>query len=91
MLCVGLLAFSAEESDLYEKLERFEIASTQVVKDRVNGKFRGYGSVNFTNGRDVEAALREADGGVITGRECRLDHFCPGINVRKPVVEKKKV
>ncbi len=73
-LYIGNLSFDTTDEELEQAFSEFgEIASAIVVKDRVSGRSRGFGFVEFAeeqSARDAQAAMNGKDLG---GRALRVD------------------
>jgi cold-inducible RNA-binding protein len=73
-LFVGNLSFSLGDGDLREafagagKVERAEI-----VRDRFDGRSRGFGFVEMGNDADAAAAVRAMNGKEVAGRLLRVE------------------
>jgi cold-inducible RNA-binding protein len=73
-LYVGNLAFNMTDRELEEAFAEFgEILSATVVKDRISGRSKGFGFVEFANDEDADKAREALDGKEIKGRAVRID------------------
>ena len=78
-LYVGNLSYSTTESQLKDLFEvHGEIASVAIVLDRMSGRSRGFGFVEFASESDAQKAIEamhgsEVDGRTLTVNEARED------------------
>jgi RNA recognition motif-containing protein len=69
-LFVGNLAYSTTEDRLRQEFERFgSVTSVAVVIDRMSGRSRGFGFVEFSTSEEGQAAMNELNGTSLDGRE----------------------
>lgn len=69
-LFVGNLAYSTTEDRLRQEFERFgNVTSVAVVIDRMSGRSRGFGFVEFSTSEEGQAAMNELNGTSLDGRE----------------------
>jgi RNA recognition motif-containing protein len=69
-LFVGNLAYSTTEDRLRQEFERFgSVTSVAVVIDRMSGRSRGFGFVEFATSEEGQAAMNELNGTSLDGRE----------------------
>jgi cold-inducible RNA-binding protein len=69
-LFVGNLAYSTTEDRLRQEFERFgNVTSVAVVIDRMSGRSRGFGFVEFSTSEEGQAAMNELNGSSLDGRE----------------------
>jgi hypothetical protein len=69
-LFVGNLAYSTTEDRLRQEFERFgNVTSVAVVIDRMSGRSRGFGFVEFSTSEEGQAAMSELNGTSLDGRE----------------------
>jgi RNA recognition motif-containing protein len=69
-LFVGNLAYSTTEDRLRQEFERFRnVTSVAVVIDRMSGRSRGFGFVEFATSEEGQAAMSELNGAQLDGRE----------------------
>lgn len=69
-LFVGNLAYSTTEDRLRQEFERFgNVTSVAVVIDRMSGRSRGFGFVEFSTSEEGQAAMSELNGSSLDGRE----------------------
>jgi len=75
---VGSLAFRAEERDLYDVFDKYgSVKDVRIITDRDTGKSRGFAFVEYTCKRDMEDAIKGADGRDIAGREIKCHKANP--------------
>jgi len=73
-LYVGNLSFDMTDEELGEAFSEFgEIVSAVVVKDRVSGRSRGFGFVEFTREESAQNAKEAMNGKDFKGRTLRVD------------------
>lgn len=73
-LYVGNLTFSITDSELEKAFAEFgEVISATVVMDRISGRSKGFGFVEFANDEDADKAKIELDGKELKGRAIRID------------------
>ncbi|HGJ66800.1 TPA: RNA-binding protein [bacterium] len=73
-LYVGNLIFGMTDSELKEAFAEFgEVVSAVVIKDRVSGRSKGFGFVEFANEDDAIKAKSALNGKELKGREVRID------------------
>ena len=68
-LFIGNLPFSMDEEQLTALFAQYgEVASLNIVKDKFNGRSKGFGFVEFTNEDDAMKAVTALDGSEQAGR-----------------------
>ena len=73
-LYVGNLTFSINDEELEKAFAEFgEILSAIVIKDRISGRSKGFGFVEFANDEDADKATEALNGTELSGREIRID------------------
>ena len=73
-LYIGNLNFDTTDEELEGAFSEFgELVSAIVVKDRVSGRSRGFGFVEFTDDESAQKAKEEMNGKEISGRPLRVD------------------
>jgi RNA recognition motif-containing protein len=73
-LYVGNLSFDVADEELEAAFSEFgEIVSATVVRDRISGRSRGFGFVEYTDEESAEKAKAELNGKEIKGRAIRID------------------
>ena len=73
-LFVGNLDWSVKDEDLQQAFASFgEVTSARVVTDRMSGRSRGFGFVEFTTDEAAEEAKKQMNGKDMKGRPLRVD------------------
>ncbi len=73
-LYVGNLSFDVADEELEAAFAEFgEIISATVVRDRISGRSRGFGFVEFADEESAEKAKADLNGKEIKGRAIRID------------------
>lgn len=73
-LYVGNISFNVTDEDLKEAFAQFgEIVSATVIKDRISGRSRGFGFVEFTSADSAQKAREAMDGKSFKGRPLKID------------------
>jgi RNA recognition motif-containing protein len=73
-LYVGNLSFDVADEELEAAFSEFGgLISATVVKDRISGRSRGFGFVEFAEEENAEKAKAELNGKEIKGRAIRID------------------
>ncbi|MBA4387823.1 MAG: hypothetical protein C0404_07570 [Verrucomicrobia bacterium] len=66
---VGNLPYEMDERDLNELFAKFGgVSSCRIIKNKFNGKSRGYGFVEMNDGGEVRTAVKALNGREIKGR-----------------------
>lgn len=77
-LYVGNLAYSVTEDDLREMFSAFgDVASTQLIKDRMSGQSKGFGFVEMPNNSEADAAIKALNGKMSGGRSLKVNQAQP--------------
>lgn len=75
---VGNLPFETTDEDLAQEFSAFgEVASANVVIDRVNGRSRGFGFVEMPTDSEAEAAIAALNGKELMGRPLTVNESRP--------------
>ena len=75
---VGNLAFGMREDTLKELFEKYgEVASVNIIKDKITGRSKGFGFVEMTEDKDGEKAIKELNGSEVEGRNIKVDTARP--------------
>ncbi len=70
---VGNLGNEVSDEALKRAFNQFKsISRARVVRDKKNGKSRGYGFVSFLDANDFLRAMKEMQGKYICNRPCKL-------------------
>jgi RNA recognition motif-containing protein len=73
-LYVGNLAYTTMDHQLKEAFAEFgEVASASVVYDKISGRSRGFGFVEFANAAEGQRAIEAMDGAMLDGRNLRVN------------------
>ncbi|CAG8474615.1 975_t:CDS:2 [Diversispora eburnea] len=73
-LFVARMSYEMTEKDLRREFEMYgPIESIRIVKNKANGKPRGYAFVEFEREKDMKAAYKDADGVKLLGRRILVD------------------
>ena len=73
-LFVGNLSFSLGDADLRDAFaEAGAVDRAEIVRDRYDGRSRGFGFVEMRNEDDAAAALRIMNGRELAGRALRVE------------------
>jgi RNA recognition motif-containing protein len=73
-LFVGNLSFSLTDDALREAFAALgEVQRAEVVRDRFDGRSRGFGFVEMAREDDATAAIRELNGKELGGRPLRVE------------------
>ncbi len=82
-LFVGNLSFSLGDGDLRGAFaEVGDVERAEIVRDRFDGRSRGFGFVEMRNEVDAAVALRAMNGKEVAGRPLRVE---PATSQRRPV------
>lgn len=73
-LYIGNLSFDTTDEELEAAFSEFgEIISAVVVKDRVSGRSRGFGFVEYADEESAKSAQEAMNGKELSGRPLRVD------------------
>ena len=73
-LYVGNLSFDMTDEDLQEAFAEFgEVTSAVIIKDRISGRSRGFGFVEFSDDESAKNAKEAMDGKEVKGRALKVD------------------
>ena len=77
-LYIGNLSYSTSDESMRAAFEKFgEVASAQVVMDKMTGRSRGFGFVEMVNDADADKAIAEMNGQDLDGRSLKIDEAKP--------------
>lgn len=77
-LYVGNISFKAEESELNELFSQAgEVTSLNLITDKMTGRPRGFGFVEFSNREGGEEAIKKFDGFDFQGRSLKVNEAKP--------------
>lgn len=69
-LYVGNLNYDLKSKDINKAFEKFgKVDSVRIIKNRMNGKSKGYGFVHMANRSEARAAIKELNGADLRGRK----------------------
>jgi RNA recognition motif-containing protein len=75
---VSNLSYEIKDDDLRQIFEEYgEVSSAKVIKDRYNGKSRGFGFVEMTNDADGEKAIAELNNEEFLGKAIAVSKARP--------------
>ena len=81
-LFVGNLSLSLGDNDLREAFaEAGEVERAEIVRDRFDGRSRGFGFVEMRTEEDAAVAMRAMNGKELAGRPLRVE---PATSQRRP-------
>lgn len=73
-LFVGNLSFSMDDNALREAFAQIgTVERAEVVRDRFDGRSRGFGFIQMARDEDAAAAIRELNGKELGGRPMRVE------------------
>jgi RNA recognition motif-containing protein len=73
-LYVGNLSFDMTDEDLQAAFAEFgEVTSAVIIKDRISGRSRGFGFVEFSDDESAKNAKDGMDGKDLKGRALKVD------------------
>ncbi|OGZ02644.1 MAG: RNA-binding protein [Candidatus Liptonbacteria bacterium RIFOXYB1_FULL_36_10] len=77
-LYIGNLPYSATDESLKEKFqEAGEVSSTNVIKDKMTGRSRGFGFVEMVNDEEAQSAINMFNGQDLDGRKLIVNEARP--------------
>jgi cold-inducible RNA-binding protein len=77
-LYIGGLSYSTTEQGLREAFSKSgEVTSASVIIDRMTGKSKGFGFVEFANDEEAEAAINAWNGQDLDGRKLTVNEARP--------------
>ena len=75
---VGNLSFDAADEDLQELFEAHgQVESATIIRDRYDGRSRGFGFVEMSQDEEAQKAISEIDGQDFMGRTLRVNEARP--------------
>ena len=75
---VGNLSYEMSEEDLRTSFEDHgEVESAKVIMDRETGRSKGFGFVEMSDASEAQAAIRELNEAVVSGRPLRVNEAKP--------------
>ncbi len=77
-LYIGGLPYSITEDVLKERFsEAGEVSSAIIIKDKMSGRSKGFGFVEYTNAEDAKKAIEMFDGKDFDGRTLTVNEARP--------------
>ena len=77
-LYVGNLSYEVTEEDLRQAFEPFgQIESAVIIKDKVSGRSKGFGFVEFSSQADGQSAIDGLNGQDLKGRNINVNEARP--------------
>ncbi len=77
-LYIGGLPYSVTEDGLKEHFSQAgEVASVVIIKDKMSGRSKGFGFVEFVNEEDAKKAIEMFDGKELEGRNLTVNEARP--------------
>jgi RNA recognition motif-containing protein len=75
---VGNLSWEVTEDDLRKMFEAFgKVESANVIKDKYSGQSKGFGFVEMPSREEAQAAIQEANGKELKGRNITVNEARP--------------
>lgn len=75
---VGNLPYSVTDDDLRETFAEFgEVASAEVIKDKLSGQSKGFGFVDMPNNSEADAAIKALNDQDLKGRKLTVNEARP--------------
>ena len=75
---VGNLSYDITEEDLRTSFEDHgDVESAKVIMDRETGRSKGFGFVEMSDASEAQAAIRELNEAVMSGRPLRVNEAKP--------------
>lgn len=71
-LYVGNIPFDADEHDIRDFFDDYEVVTLRIITDRETGRPRGFAFVELASAAEVSAAISELDGAQMGGRTIRV-------------------
>jgi len=74
---VGNLPFSVDEAQLKEIFSGYETEEVALIKDKFNGRSKGFGFVTISDEESAKKAVEEFNGKEVGGRELKVSEAKP--------------
>ena len=75
---VGNLPYSVSEEDLRTVFAEFgEIASVNIITDKISGQSKGFGFVDMPNNSEADKAIKALNGSDLQGRSIKVNQAKP--------------
>ena len=82
---VGNVPYAATETDLEELFGEYgSVATATIIRDRYDGRSKGFGFVEMENQEDGERAIEALDGQEMMGRPLKVNPARPREQRREP-------
>jgi len=82
---VGNLSYQMTEGDLKVEFEKFgKVSKASIVKDKLNGKSKGFGFVEMPDMAEAAIAIKKLDGVSMKGRNLKVNEARPRDNDGPP-------
>ena len=73
-LYVGNLSYSTDEAELQNLFSQYgEVASVNIITDKMTGRARGFGFVEMATAEGAQAAVEATNGMELRGRQLRVN------------------
>ena len=73
-LYVGNLSYSTDEAELQNLFSQYgEVASVNIITDKMTGRARGFGFVEMATSEGAKAAIEATNGMELRGRQLRVN------------------
>lgn len=80
-LFVGNLDYTVTSDDLKQAFAQFgTIVDAVVIMDKMTGRSRGFGFVEFTKPEEAKAAIEKLNGSELKGRKINVNEAKPQVN-----------
>ena len=88
---VGNLTEQLTEKDLREMFEVFgEVESVKIIKNRFNGRSKGFGFVEMPSNSQADKAIKALNGSVVDKRPIKVNHADSGAKKKKKHFKKRR-
>lgn len=88
---VGNFTFQMTENDLRQMFEPFGLVeSIKIIKDRFNGRSKGFGFVEMPNNSEADKAIKALNGNVIEKRPIKVIPADSGAKKKKKRFRKRR-
>ncbi|CAI8035241.1 Putative RNA-binding protein RbpE [Geodia barretti] len=82
---VGNVPYTVSETDLEELFGEYgQVATATIIRDRYDGRSKGFGFVEMENQEDGERAIEALDGQDMSGRPLKVNPARPREQRREP-------
>ena len=88
---VGNLSYQMTEDTLQEMFNKFgTVESAKVIKDRYNGRSKGFGFVEMPDNSEADKAIKALNGIFMDGRHIKVNHADSGGKKKKRPFKKRR-